>query len=286
MTPPATPELPPSSHPMHPAHPTRRAALRTLLGGSLGGFAPLLTGCGGSGGGDGTTLGGGTVQASSLAARSNNTNYPLQIYLPPKVSGTAAALPVVYLLDGDSRFAATVAALEGGAGRAAVVAIGNEALRNRDFVPPNTCTTGGGGQAAYLDFIRYELVPFIEANFSADPKRRVLLGHSHGGSFVLYALFAEAATGHSFGAYLPSDASIACMPATVYGWEAAYAAANAALPVRVHLSWGANLDNAAFVQQLQSRRYAGFSFAAQAYAGGHLGMIPAAFADALAFALA
>ena len=33
--------------------------------------------------------------------------------------------------------------------------------------------------------------PFHRSNFGGDPQRRVLLGHSHGGSFVLYALFNE-----------------------------------------------------------------------------------------------
>ena len=42
-----------------------------------------------------------------------------------------------------------------------IVAIGNEALRARDYVPANICTTGGGGQAAFLQFIGTELVPFV-----------------------------------------------------------------------------------------------------------------------------
>jgi hypothetical protein len=56
--------------------------------------------------------------------------------------------------------------------------------------------------------------------------------------------------------------------------------------VRLHISWGANLANLAFSQQVQGRAYGGLSMKAQFYAGGHLGMIPMAFAEALAFALA
>lgn len=76
------------------------------------------------------------------------------------------------------------------------------------------------------------------------------------------------------------------MSATVHGWESAYAAANTALPVRLHVSYAANLGNVAFAQQVQGRRYTGLTLAAQFYAGGHIGMIPLAFTEALAFALA
>ena len=153
-------------------------------------------------------------------------------------------------------------------------------------MPANVCTPGGGGEAAFLQFIAGELVPFVEATFASDPKRRILLGHSHGGSFVLYALFNEAPASRLFGAYLASDASIDCMSATVYGWESGYAGANTALPVRLHVSYAANLGNVAFAQQIDGRHYGGLKMVAQAYGGGHIGMIPAAFADALTFALA
>jgi hypothetical protein len=37
---------------------------------------------------------------------------------------------------------------------------------------------------------------------------------------------------------------------------------------------------------VHGRGYAGLAMASQFYAGGHIGMIPAAFSDAIAFALA
>jgi len=193
---------------------------------------------------------------------------------------------VIYLLDGDSRFSAVVDIVERTRAPAVIVGIGNEALRGRDYVPANVCTPGGGGEGAYLDFIRLDLIPFVETSFGGDPQRRILLGHSHGGSFVLYALFNEAPAGRHFAAYLASDASIDCMSATVYGWETAYAAANASLAVRLHISYSANTANTAFAQQVQGRGYSGLAMAARFYAGGHIGMIPLAFSEAIAFALA
>ena len=265
-------------------NPNRRATLVTL--------AALLAGCGGGGSGsDGpggsTPVLAGSLQTRSLTAQTNGMSYPLSIYLPPDNGTPRNALPVVYLLDGESRFQTLVDIVETMKAQVMIVAIGNEALRARDYVPANICTPGGGGQGAFLQFIRTELVPFVEATFPSDPQRRILLGHSHGGSFVLYALFNEVPASRLFASYLASDSSIDCMSATVAGWESAYAAANTALPVRLHVSYSANAGgNITLVQQVQSRHYTGLTLVSQIYGGGHIGMIPAAFTDALTFALA
>lgn len=260
---------------------TRRSSLVAMLG-------LVAAGCGG--GGSSAPVASpmaGSVQTKSIAAQSNGTTYPLYIYLPPGSVAFRANLPTVYLLDGESRFQTLVDIVEASHAQVMIVAIGNEAMRARDYVPANSCTPGGGGQAAFLQFIRTELVPFVEATFASDPRRRILLGHSHGGSFVLYALFNEAPASRLFIAYLASDSSIDCMNATVFAWESAYAAANSALPVRLHVSYSANVGgNVALVDQIRLRGYTGLTMVAQIYGGGHTGMIPAAFADALTFALA
>ena len=182
---------------------SRRSSLIALLG-----F--VTAGCGG-GGGSGTAQSmSGTLQTRAISSQANNTTYPLSIYLPAGSEAIRATLPTVYLLDGESRFQAVVDIVEARQLKVLVVGIGNEALRAHDYVPANLCTPGGGGQAQFLEFLRVELIPFIEANVGGDPQRRVLLGHSHGGSFVLYALFNEGPAGRRFSAYLASDASIDC----------------------------------------------------------------------------
>jgi predicted alpha/beta superfamily hydrolase len=240
--------------------------------------------CGGDGGGSSGPTMEGSTEKRNIKSASNGTTYPLDIYLPPASAGSRANLPIVYALDGESRFAELVNIAETTRARIIIVAIGNQANRAIDYVPVNTCTPNGGGHVAYLDFIRSELIPFIETSIGGDPRKRALLGHSHGGSFVFYAIFAEAAASHHFAAYLASDASIGCMPATMNGWEESYAAANTSLPVRLHISYGANMDNSAFAQRIQQAHFADLSLHAQFYSGGHIGMIPAAFTDAIAFA--
>ena len=135
--------------------PTRRASLLALAGFALGG-------CGGGAMEDGESSLAGTLVTRSIVANSNGTNYPLNIYLPPGLAAIRNTVPVIYLLDGDSRIAAVVDIVERTQAKVIVVGIGNEAMRSRDYVPANVCTSGGGGHAAYLDFIRFQLAPAID----------------------------------------------------------------------------------------------------------------------------
>lgn len=228
------------------------------------------------------------MQVLSITSRLAATTYAVSVYVPPPAAGPPGDLPVVYALDGESWFQALVGIAETGRTPAIVVAVHTAGQRNRDFVPANTCTPGGGGEAAYLDFVRRELIPAIESGIGGNPARRVLFGHSHGGSFVLYALFAEPSAGRTFAAYLASDSSIACLGDTAYRWEQSYAAGQGRLPVRLHLSYatlGNQQANVAFAEALARRTYGGFVFEAREYAGTHSGIVPQALADGVGFAL-
>lgn len=252
--------------------------------------ALVLVGCGG-GGDEGTEPApaapmGGSVTSRSVTSAITGSSYPLSVYLPPASAGSRATLPVVYALDGDWWFQELVSIAESTRSRVIIIGIGNNALRVRDYVPANTCNPGGGGNVAFLSFIRLELIPFVEGSIGGDAARRVLIGHSYGGTFVLYALFAQAPGAHAFHSYLASDSSISCMPEAVNAWESAYAAAYTSLPVRVHISHAGGAPNVEFAQRLASRRYNGLLLKEQGYAGTHTGIIPAAFRDAVLFALA
>lgn len=251
-------------------------------------LAVVLAACGGGSGGGGPPIEG-TRESRAIGSRFTGTDYSLSIYLPPASAGPRGGLPVVYVLDGDSWFDTLVGIAESTRTRLIIVGIGSSGQRNRDFAPPNACTANGGGQAAYFDFIRQELIPYVERSVGGDPSQRALFGHSHGGSFVLYAMFSESPDEHSFKAYLASDSSISCMPLVAYGWEQGYASAYRDLPVRLHLSYAtlgnytANLD---FANVVAPRHYARLAFVAQAYAGTHGGIVAQALTDGVGFAFA
>jgi uncharacterized protein len=244
-------------------------------------------GCGGGGSGDGPAPIQGSIESRAVVSRISGKTYPLRVYLPPASAGSRAALPIVYALDGDWWFTQLVDIAETTKTHVVVVGIGNNADRAIDYVPPNGCTAGGGGHVTFLAFIRNELIPYIEGTVGGNPARRALLGHSHGGSFVYYAMFADAPGAHPFSAYLASDASISCMSAAADAWESAYATSFSELPVRLHISHTpANNFDIALAQRIRDRRYARLVASEQTYSGTHTGIIPAAFTDALAFAFA
>lgn len=249
-------------------------------------LALALVGCGG---GDSGPAREGTLDTKIITSRVNGSAYLLNIYLPPASAGPRGSLPVVYLLDGESWFATLVDIAESSRSRIMIVGIDSSGQRDRDFVPPNSCTSGGGGHVAYFDFIRQELIPYVEGTIGGDPRQRALFGHSHGGSFVLYAMFSESPPEHSFKAYLASDSSVACMSTVVYGWEQSYAAAYGELPVRLQITYatlGNYTTNVEYAAAVAQRTYGQLAFAAQAYTGTHRGIVPQALADGIAFAFA
>lgn len=265
---------------------TRRHAGLSMLG-------LALAGCGGGGGGE-TPSGGNTAQGTreSRGITSSNTGtlYPMEIYLPPASAGPRASLRTIIALDGESWFETLASLAQNNALPLIVVAVRTAGQRSRDFVPSNVCTPGGGGHTAYLRFILDELLPFVATTYGGDPRQRALFGHSHGGSFALYAMFAQAARQHAFKAYLASDSSLQCMPDTVSGWLQAYAAANSELPVRLQLTYasmGNPATNLAFADALAQRRFTGLVTAPTlGYNGTHSGIVPAVLDEAMRFAWA
>jgi enterochelin esterase-like enzyme len=225
-----------------------------------------------------------------ITSRNNGTTYALNIYLPPASAGARTSLPVIYVLDGDWWFSmiATIAQIKQSA--LIIVGINTMGQRAHDYVPPNTCTPDGGGNVAYLAFLRDELLPYIEGTYGGTPRERTLFGHSHGGSFVFYALFAEAPGQHSFKTYLPSDASLDCMPSESTRWEQAYASAYTDLPVRLHQSYasiaGNFVANAAYAFTITQRNYGRLTFTARPYQGSHTGILPEVLDDAIGYAVA
>lgn len=251
------------------------------------GLPSLLLGCGGGGGGDSASEPPpleGSLDARTLRATGSGVEYPLRLYLPPASAGPRAALPVVYVLDGETWFDTVVRAAEATRTRALVVGINSASRRNLDLVPPNTCTAGGGGQVAFLDVLRREMLPFVQAEFGGDASQRALFGHSHGGGFVLFAMLAEAPGTHAFRHYLACDASLGCYYDTAVGWLDAYAAAQRTLPTRLmlsHASQGNVLSNVPWADALAARRLDALDFRQQAYTGSHGGIVPQAITDGL-----
>jgi predicted alpha/beta superfamily hydrolase len=107
--------------------------------------------------------------------------------------------PVVYLLDGDSLFpllAPTHLFLHYDEKLPEAILVGiayggfdpATNKRNTDFTAPGAdATPEQGGAPGFLAFLRGQLVPEVERRYAVDPARRILVGQSRAGYFVLWS---------------------------------------------------------------------------------------------------
>lgn len=147
-----------------------------------------------------------------------------------------------------------------------------ETLRAMDYTPVNTNNVVGSGDAPkFLAFLKDTVIPFVESNYQVRPTERVLMGHSYGGLFTLYALFTDPSL---FNGYVSGS------PVTVYGGnfsfkqEEAYFEQHKDLPTRLYIFVGGEESLLypvnQFVDVLKSRNYEGLKLETRVLEGeGH-----------------
>jgi len=144
-----------------------------------------------------------------LKARSNGVEYRIDVWLPPGLDTMSVRPPAFFVTDGNLAFhtvheTAAMLGISGEVSPMIVVGVGYPETDGRGYTPAYavdrtrdyTPTAGagmppGGGSAAFLAFLKDELVPLVESRYRADPTRRGLGGHSLGGLFATYALLHE-----------------------------------------------------------------------------------------------
>jgi hypothetical protein len=142
-----------------------------------------------------------------------------------------------------------------------------------------------GGASKFLDFIRLELIPFIESNYHVSSTDRTLAGYSFGGLFTLYALFHHPET---FSRYFCGSPSIYYGKAILFEYEKQYASIHSDLKARVFMSVG-GLENLSMINNmtkmdslLRSRNYPGFQIESHIFDGeDHQSCYPGAVVRAL-----
>ncbi len=145
-------------------------------------------------------------EATTLRSEILDEERTLLTYLPPGYDTSTERYPVLYLLDGETRFHHTTGTVQslarsGHIPQMIVVGITNTD-RTRDLTPAwsgeddpddnwneNLLAAGGGGDH-FLRFLGEELVPHVESTYRTVPFR-LLVGHSFGGLFALHALTSE-----------------------------------------------------------------------------------------------
>ena len=123
----------------------------------------------------------------------------------PSGSKNGECYPVLYLLDAEDHFYATVGMIKQMTGRwPAMIVVGIvNTNRSRDLTPLSMDANSGTGNP-FISFIEKELIPHIESNYQAAPYR-IFSGHSLGGLTVINTLLNN--TGF-FNAYIAIDPSL------------------------------------------------------------------------------
>ncbi|MBV6395193.1 MAG: Ferri-bacillibactin esterase BesA [Anaerolineales bacterium] len=149
-----------------------------------------------------------------------------------------------------------------------------------------------GGAPKFLQFIKQELIPAIEKDFPADPKKRVIAGHSHGGLFTAYALFNEPTL---FNSFLICSPSLYMHDRLILKLEEQYAKRHKRLAAKVYLSVG-ELEEGSndtmvgdlvrLAAMLQSRKHKGLTLRQQIFPDlNHCDVTAPGFQAGLKFAL-
>lgn len=135
-----------------------------------------------------------------ITSQENGRTYHIHVRFPEGYdSASEQQYPVIYLLDGDSLFpllAPTHLFLtyDENLPEAIIVGIAYGGFdrkvnkRHVDFsAPASDAPLGEDGAPKFLTFLKQELIPRTESRYKVDVTKRVLLGQSRGGYFVLWS---------------------------------------------------------------------------------------------------
>jgi uncharacterized protein len=135
----------------------------------------------------------GLTKEFALQSTSNGATYNIKVGLPVNYNSSVEKYATIYVLDGKDIFGFVANQCKEisdkyAAKNVIVVSIGYGRNRSIDYTPTKMSTVTGGGPQ-FLNFIETQLIPAIEQNYNADTSRssRVILGHSYGGLFGVYA---------------------------------------------------------------------------------------------------
>jgi Predicted hydrolase of the alpha/beta superfamily len=205
-------------------------------------------------------------------------SYPIYIGLPKDYAASPGkSYDVVYLLDGDGYFSKTQQIIDQHVDDAdmnpvILVGIGNIDERTRDYTPTSLKDySGSGGGDKFCNFLKSELIPYIDANYRTNPspENRCLAGHSLGGLCVYYALFKYIDT---FGKFLASSPSLWWDNDITFQYEADYASGHTSMPAALYTCFCTGDYNICpeveeLVKRLKNRNYTGLTVFSHSFEG-------------------
>ena len=189
-----------------------------------------------------------STQSVTINSSITNEKYDLYINLPRDYRDTSKTFPVVYLLDAQWDFALMESIYgsqfyDGFVPSMVIVGItwsganaNYDSLRAGDFTPsPTKEVPQGGGAPKFLQFIKRELIPFIESKYRVDKKNRTLIGTSLGGLFTLYTIFNEPGL---FDRYILTSPALTWDNGIIYKYEKAFSETGSGPNARIFIGIG------------------------------------------------
>lgn len=241
------------------------------------------------------------TEVYKIISKANGVTYPIFISLPGSYYNTNKTYPVVYMLDAYSSFGivtqtAKLMAFNKELPELIIVGISSEGgskefiyNRARDFTPtyipaeklPDAAKSmipTSGGAEKFLEFIKNELIPFVETNYRIEQNERTLIGHSLGGLFTSYVLFNQT---DLFNRYVMISPALTWDDNLIIKQEEKFSVMNKKLPVKIYTSVG-SLEHeellgiwGKFISSLQGRKYEGLKMKTEIVEGEtHYTIIP------------
>lgn len=224
--------------------------------------------------------------------------YVLHINLPQHYDDTSKTYPVIYLVDSQWDFSLVTAIYgdqyyDGFVPAAIIVGItwGGEnpnydKRRAFDLTPTNNGQPSQFGNAEkFLSFIKKEAIPFIESKYRTKKNERILVGHSLGGLFTLYALFTES---ELFNRYVAGSPAWAWDNASLYKYAEKFSKIKLSHPIGLYMMVGEYEPVPEFEKlaaTIRGYNIEGLELEAQVIKGsGHAGVKPEGFNKGLQYA--
>ena len=241
----------------------------------------------------------GNAKVFELQSERAGRKYKILVSLPGsyETSGADTRFPVLYTVDGQWHFSIAGNVIGGlyydrGARESIVVGItweGDEdnanRLRAEDFTPTNTEQVPGSGKAdKYLDFLQFELIPYMAENYRTS-EDRTLSGSSYGGLLTLYCLFTRPGL---FSDYLATTPAVGWDEGVIGQYQKSFSDTDLLSPARLYVARGemefAQHGIDGFVDELRAEKYRNLEIEFDVIKGaGHGGLNPEAFTRGVQF---
>ncbi|MFS1522799.1 alpha/beta hydrolase [Microbulbifer sp. 2304DJ12-6] len=239
----------------------------------------------------------------SISSSVLGRKYDIYIKVPHDYSNTEnekKTYPVLYLNDGPHTFKVASGVTHfRSMDKAIVVGISfahgenGQFSRVRDLTPEHDKSWKSyktGGALEYLAFIESEVLPFVEGKYRVDPQKRILAGHSLGGSFGTWVFLTKP---ELFSSYILTSPSLWWKGDAIFETEEHYAASNKHLKINIFYATGSleTPENGMkqmvsgqkkFVSRLRSRNYKGLNLQDEIVQGtDHYSTFPVGLAKGL-----